>query len=130
MLICVGRLSQRRRLDILLSAMSLLKRAGYECNLLVVGDGSEKSVLECMAQELNLPVVFTGECHDEYDLCRYFMAANVTVIPGATGLTAIHSLAYGTPVITNDNFDEQGPEIEAISQESQATFSIKKMPAH
>lgn len=42
------------------------------------------------------------------------MSANVTVSPGKVGLTAMHSLAYGTPVITHDNFDAQMPEYEAI----------------
>lgn len=27
----------------------------------------------------------------------------------------MHSLVYGTPIITHDNFDRQGPEYEAIA---------------
>jgi glycosyltransferase involved in cell wall biosynthesis len=42
------------------------------------------------------------------------MSANATVVPGAVGLTAIQSLNYGTPVITHDDPNEQGPEWEAI----------------
>jgi len=42
------------------------------------------------------------------------MSANVTVSPGQVGLTAIHSLAYGTPVITHNDPNDQGPEWEAI----------------
>ena len=41
-------------------------------------------------------------------------AANVTVSPGPIGLTAIQSLTYGVPAITNDEFSTQGPEFEAI----------------
>jgi glycosyltransferase involved in cell wall biosynthesis len=42
------------------------------------------------------------------------MAAHVTVSPGKVGLTALQSLAYGTPVITHDDPEAQGPEWEAI----------------
>ena len=36
------------------------------------------------------------------------------ISPGEVGLTAIHSLNYGTPVISHDNFDRQMPEVESI----------------
>ena len=42
------------------------------------------------------------------------MSANLTVSPGQVGLTAMHSLAYGTPVITHDDPAHQMPEWEAI----------------
>jgi 1,2-diacylglycerol 3-alpha-glucosyltransferase len=114
LLICVARLIKQRKLDQLLSAMALLRERGVSANLLLVGEGPERCALERMAEELDLPVAFVGECYDETQLCHYFMASNVTVLPGAAGLTTIHSLTYGTPVISNDNFDEQMPEIEAI----------------
>ena len=44
------------------------------------------------------------------------------MIPGDIGLSAIHSLTYGTPVITHDNFKLQGPEHEAIEQGSSGDF--------
>ena len=33
---------------------------------------------------------------------------------GNIGLTAIHSLSFGTPVASHDNFENQMPEVEAI----------------
>ena len=36
------------------------------------------------------------------------------VSPGNVGLTAIHSLSYGTPVLTHNNFNNQMPEVESI----------------
>jgi hypothetical protein len=38
----------------------------------------------------------------------------LTVSPGKVGLTAMHSMAYGTPVISHNTFDHQMPEVEAI----------------
>ena len=46
------------------------------------------------------------------------------VSPGNVGLTAIHSLTYGTPVLTHDNFNFQMPEAEAI-EENISVFSLE-----
>jgi glycosyltransferase involved in cell wall biosynthesis len=40
----------------------------------------------------------------------------MTVIPGAAGLTVIHSLYYGTPVVVHDNYEKQGPEADAVRE--------------
>ena len=40
--------------------------------------------------------------------------SDLTVSPGNIGLTAIHSLSYGTPVCSHSNFNNQMPESEAI----------------
>ena len=52
------------------------------------------------------------------------MAANVTVSPGPIGLTAIQSLTYGVPAITNDEFSTQGPEFETIEPGVREIFSL------
>ena len=112
--ICTTRLTRIRRLDLLLEAMSHLKARGREVNLLLVGDGPEREPLKRMAAERGLAVRFYGACYDGAKLAELTMAANVTVAPGKVGLTAMHSLAFGTPVITHDDWEDQMPEWEAI----------------
>src|SRR5690606_35683945 len=34
--------------------------------------------------------------------------------PGNVGLTAMHALTYGTPVVSHSNASRQGPEFESI----------------
>lgn len=114
LLIFVGRLVKNCRLELLLEAMARLKAEGVGTGLLLVGDGPEKEFLQQRAKTLGLPVSFYGACYDERTLAELLMAANVTVSPGKVGLTAMHSLAYGTPVITHDDADSQMPEFEAI----------------
>jgi glycosyltransferase involved in cell wall biosynthesis len=114
MLICTSRLVQERRLDLLLDALAMLKDRGYGVNALIVGGGPQKKALEQKAQDMALSAKFLGECYDENTLARLFMASKVTVVPSYLGLTAIHSLSYGTPVITNDKAELHGPEWEAI----------------
>lgn len=113
-LICMTRLGRLRRLDLLLSAMHRLAEQGHPVNLLLVGDGPERQALEEMARRWALSVHFYGACYDESRLARLITAANVTVAPGVVGLAAMHSLAYGVPVISHDDWTRQTPEFEAI----------------
>lgn len=113
-LICAGRLIAMRRLDLLLEAMCRLKKEGRPVNLLLVGDGPEGALLRNCAQCSGLTVHFHGSCYDESVLARLFMASDLLVMPGRIGLAAIHSLGYGTPVLTHDDPHDQGPEWEAV----------------
>ena len=113
-LICTGRLTKPKGLAILLEAMSLLQEQGFRTCLLLVGEGPERESLIQMANDLRLTVHFYGACYNEELLAELIMSANITVSPGQVGLTAMHSLAYGTPVITHDDPANQMPEWEAI----------------
>ncbi|MBL9121955.1 MAG: glycosyltransferase family 4 protein [Phycisphaerae bacterium] len=112
--ICSTRLIAIRRLDLLVEAAARLRADGLPVVLLLVGDGAERANLERLAKERGVPTHFAGACYDEDRLARYTMASNVTVAPGKVGLTAMQSLAFGTPVITHDEADDQMPEWEAI----------------
>jgi len=114
LLICTSRMLPMRRLDLLLEAMCHLRDHGSAVNLLLVGDGPERPALEAIARHEQLAVSFYGECYDEKVLAGLVMAADLTVVPGRIGLNAMHSLAYGTPVVTQDAPDDQGPEWESI----------------
>jgi glycosyltransferase involved in cell wall biosynthesis len=116
MLICTGRLVKYRHLELLICAMDLLHAEGHPVNLLLVGDGPEESHLRELihAKGLDDAVIFYGACYERRELADLITAANVTVIPGRVGLTAVQSLAHGVPVISHDDPDDQGPEWEAI----------------
>lgn len=117
LIICTTRLSEKRRLDLLLKAVKMIQEQhGMQINVLLVGTGNHESVLRAMTVELGIQdqVHFYGACYEEEVLGGLIMAADVTVAPGMVGLTAMHSLAYGTPVITHDNLYNQAPEYEAI----------------
>jgi len=48
--------------------------------------------------------------------------SDVSIVPGNIGLSAIHSLTYGTPVITHDAFTTHKPEFEAIKDGLNGSF--------
>lgn len=114
--ICISRLTNKRRLDWLIEAAGKLKEQGHPLNILLVGEGEgdEKEKLESMARDADVPVCFYGACYDEQVLATLTMAANVTVAPGMVGLTAMQSMAFGTPVITHNDMMLQSPESEVI----------------
>lgn len=111
---CCSRLQSHRRLDWLIEAVALLHQSGFSCNVLLIGDGPERKTLETLASQKHVTVTFEGACFDEERLAELLMASDVTVAPGMVGLTAMQSLAYGTPVITHGDFDRQSPEWEAV----------------
>lgn len=114
-IICSARLTKKCRFDILLNAVSLVQQNTLNSiQVVLVGDGPEKQSLEELAIMLDLDVIFWGACYDEETLCKLYYVSDLTVSPGKVGLTAIHSMTYGTPVLTHNNFDNQMPEHETI----------------
>jgi glycosyltransferase involved in cell wall biosynthesis len=119
---CTSRLDARRRLDLLLDAAAQLDADGHPVNMLLIGDGPERGHLEELARTLGLSVEFIGACYDESRLAEYFGISNVTVSPGDIGLTAIHSMFHGIPVISHSDLERQLPEAEAILSDETGDF--------
>lgn len=127
-LLFIGRLTKIKKLDQLLTAVSLLHKEGLAYNVIFIGGGSEKEKLEKISKENNLSVWFYGECYDENLLYNLINKADLCVSPGNVGLTLIHCLSYGTPVLTHNDFDYQMPEAEAIKPGFNGDFFKKDSP--
>lgn len=122
-----GRLTHHKKLEQLIEAGVILRRGGWQVNVLLVGDGEARDTLREQAAQCEggAWVRFHGPCYDEAVLAELFFWAQVCVAPGEVGLTAMHSLAYGTPVVTHSDMDLQMPEAEAIVDgRTGATFEI------
>lgn len=125
-LIFTGRLTSEKRLDYLVKAVSILESRGKSFNLVFVGSGEIQHELENLLFSLGLENFwFYGACYDEKILAELFYNSSLCISPGNVGLTAIHSLTYGTPVITHSDFRYQGPEFEAIVPGVSGDFFIK-----
>ncbi|MBR5455178.1 MAG: glycosyltransferase family 4 protein [Rikenellaceae bacterium] len=122
-LIFIGRLTAVKKLHMLVQAVDLLKQRGVIVNVAFVGEGPEQSRLQqAIADADRERFWFVGPLYDEREIARYLYYADVCVSPGNVGLTGIHALSYGVPVITNDNFEVQMPEFEAVEQGSTGDF--------
>jgi len=115
-LVFIGRLVPKKRLGLILEAAHLLEEQGLRSNILFIGDGPETSRLQAAAAAHNMTdrVCFYGPCHEEQELATLLMLSSLCVSPGFVGLTAMHALAYGTPVASHDDPLAQAPEFEAI----------------
>jgi glycosyltransferase involved in cell wall biosynthesis len=91
----VGRLQERKRIDLLLRACALL---GSKVRLVIVGDGPERQALESLAAEIYPQAEFVGARHGA-ELKPYFMDADLFVLPGTGGLAVQEAMSYGLPVI-------------------------------
>ena len=116
MVVFTGRLQPVKRLDLLVSAIAKLYLRGRTVHVAFVGDGSEKSVLQNNARELGVSHLlhFCGESYDENYLGVIISASDISVIPSGAGLSVMHALVYGTPVILHDKIDLHFPEWEAV----------------
>lgn len=112
----IGRLTKQKKVNLLLEVISKLKNKNILCNLLIIGGGEQLEYLENIAKELGISenVCFYGPCYDELMIYKMMKNMRVLVSPGEVGLTAIHSMTYGVPVISHDRFDKQMPEYEVI----------------
>jgi glycosyltransferase involved in cell wall biosynthesis len=112
---CVARLTPACRFDIAIEAIFLLNtRENLNIGMVFVGDGQERRHLEDLARQRNVRCWFVGELYEEKKIGPIIYGSRAVVSPGKVGLTAMHSLAYGTPVISHNDFDRQMPEYEAI----------------
>ena len=112
----IGRLTKVKKLDMLVRAVSHLRRKSVKVNLFIFGEGEMESDLKDLSAELDVHsnVFFYGPCYDEEVIAQHLFNCEMVVSPGNVGLTAIHSLSYGAPVITHGNMKNQMPECEAI----------------
>lgn len=115
-IIFIGRLVKDKQLCMILDANKILKDKGMPFNVVFIGEGEDMDYLEMKTKELNLGnnVWFYGACYEETQLSLLIYNADLCVSPGPVGLTVMHAMVYGCPVITNDNFGTHGPEFEAI----------------
>ena len=126
-LMFVGRLTHIKKLDQVLRAMSQLKNKDQLYNMTFIGGGETQMELQKLASELGIEenVWFYGPCYDEKELGGLIYNADLCVSPGNVGLTAMHTMVFGTPVLTHDDFPHQMPEFEAIhAGETGAFFKI------
>lgn len=116
-LIFIGRLTDHKKLDMIIYLMSGLEKKGIFTNLLFVGDGPARSNLESLAFDfyhLQGRIHFYGQCYSEDELAPLIVGSDCCVSPGEVGLTAMHVMSYGLPVITHDEKFSQMPEFEAV----------------
>lgn len=100
-LLFVGRLQARKRVDLLLRACAALSEspgAALKPRLVIVGDGPERAKLASLAEQVYPSAEFVGARHGA-ELKPYFESADLFVLPGTGGLAVQQAMSNGLPVI-------------------------------
>lgn len=123
-IIFIGRLTVVKKLHMLVQAVANLKYRGENYNLVFIGDGPVRHDLELQASQLGVSeqIWFYGACYDEKTNAELVYNADLCVAPGNIGLTSIHSLMFGCPAISHNDFSCQMPEFEAIKEGRTGSF--------
>ncbi len=120
----VARLVPGRGLDLLIRAFRLVSDERPNARLILIGDGPAAEPLRELADSLDLSdaVIMPGAIYDNLDLAPWMLSAAVCAYPRAIGLSAMHVLGYGLPIITSDDMDAHAPEIECLRSDENALF--------
>ena len=115
MLVC-SVLRPKVRLDQLMTAMCSNGLREKDLVLVVIGDGSERERWQQLSCELGVAdkIKWLGATRDQDIMAPWFLSATVFVYPGSIGLSILHSMSYGLPVITHGNKETQMPEFEVM----------------
>ena len=102
-LVALGRLSEVKRLDIMIEAYAK-SELQKECDLLLVGEGEERASLEAQIKSLNLQdkVILTGSQANPF---TYLKGAEFLVLSSRTEafpMVLIESLVLSCPVVATD----------------------------
>lgn len=113
-ILCVSRLTKFKRIELVLEALSHIKKKGIEKKLIIIGDGEEKGKLVKQTQKLGLAdnVIFTGKIRRDL-LISYYARAQCLVFPSVGepfGIVPIEAQAAYTPVIAT----RSGGPIESV----------------
>jgi len=93
----VGRLQKRKRVDLLMHACSALPESLQPC-LRIVGDGPVREDLERLASRVYPKAQFAGPRHGT-ELDPFYREADLFVLPGTGGLAIQQAMANGLPVV-------------------------------
>jgi glycosyltransferase involved in cell wall biosynthesis len=112
----IGRLSRDKSLELLVDAMAISRDRGMPFKVVLIGEGPLKKSLKQRAEDAGIinDLIFYGYCEDEETACRLLACGDVCVVPGEVGLTGMHAMGVGVPVVSHDNLNVQKPEFEAI----------------
>jgi glycosyltransferase involved in cell wall biosynthesis len=102
----VGRLQARKRLDLLLHACAALP-AALQPELLIVGEGPAAAELRTLAAQIYPLARFPGALRGAA-LAPLFAAADLFVLPGTGGLAVQEAMAHALPVIVAQGDGTQG----------------------
>ncbi len=122
--IFVSRLDAGNRVPVLVEAADILRKTMPTALVLIVGSGDDMGTLKRMVDERGLEdhVRLLGSIYDERKVGAYYCASKVFCYPRNIGLSILHAMGYGLPIVTGDDIPSHNPEIEAFRDGENGLF--------
>lgn len=101
---CVGRLEQQKGHRYLIEALALLKKNNQPIFLVIVGDGSEREVLERQARNLKVEnaLIFLGRRNDVPEILQLFDAFVLPSLYEGMSNALMEAMAVGLPIVATN----------------------------
>jgi glycosyltransferase involved in cell wall biosynthesis len=112
-LLFLGRLIAEKKPEQVVDIAAALGAAGLAVQVVMIGDGPQRSQVEIKAEALGVPLTMTGAISDLTDSAPWIAACDALVNPGYLGLSINHAFSMGVPVVA----PAPGPDGIGHSQE-------------
>ncbi len=122
-LVFIGRLVADKRLDLLFHAFTELENE-LDVGLHIIGSGPEENLVRKYVNG-SKNIRYHGPIHELDQSSKYLYAADLMVMPGYVGLSVVHAMAMGCPVVTcvqGENGPFHSPEVVYMQHGVNAWF--------
>lgn len=116
-LLYLGRLYADNNLMLLVEALPRLVEQFPKLQVILIGKGEqEQARLTESADALGVTkhLRFLGAIYGEQQIAPWALSCQAMVYPQNIGLSIMHAMGYGLPVVTSDDIASHNPEIEAL----------------
>lgn len=113
-LLCCSVLREKVKLDLVIRALA--DERLKDAVMAVIGEGPMKAEYERVAVECGVAdrIAWLGATRDQEVMAPWFLSAKAFVYPGSVGLSILHAMSYGLPVVVHGNANHQMPEYEVM----------------
>jgi glycosyltransferase involved in cell wall biosynthesis len=126
-LLFVGRLNKRKRLDFLIETFAILKRKDPQYHLLVIGGGDTSYIAKLEETCGKEAISYKGSVSEE-DINYYYIISDLYIFPGAVGLGPIQALCFDlTPVVIDSPI--HNPEYDYLNASNSVICNRTVSPA-
>lgn len=114
-LLFIGRLTSPKRADLVIELAGKLIKPLPDLRVFIIGEGKERPNLELQTKKMGLDrnVFFLGAINNPDELSGYMALADFSILPGAVGLSIVHSMICGIPLVTLQD-SPHNPEISYL----------------
>jgi glycosyltransferase involved in cell wall biosynthesis len=106
-----GGLYAEKRIGFLLAAADRIRAGIPDFELIVIGDGSDRGLVEVAARDRSWIHLIGRRSGDE--VIPHWALSKVLLMPGLVGLVIVDSFALGVPIVTTD-YPYHSPEIDYL----------------